>query len=79
MRISMPFKKGQKSFADIRAERAALRQRARAEASKCIEALAHVRDDLAASPELRAQAAIRLLDLASLEAPRRGHPERQAA
>lgn len=59
----MPFTKGQRAYPDGRKLEAAVRRAAREEARPSIVALAAVRDDAAVAPEVRAQAAMKLLDL----------------
>ena len=60
----MTFAKGRSPYPDGRKAEAQVKRAARAEGAKCVAVLASVRDDQAASPEIRAQAAIKLLTLA---------------
>lgn len=60
----MPFVKGCSPNPDGRKAEAVVKRAARAEGEKCVTALAQVRDDSTAAPEIRAQAAIQLLALA---------------
>jgi hypothetical protein len=60
----MTFRKGKSPNPDGRRIEAQLKRAARAEGPGCITALAAVRDNENAAPELRAQAALTLLDLA---------------
>ena len=60
----MAFRKGKSANPDGRKIEAQVKRAARAEGPGCIAALAAVRDNENAAPELRAQAALTLLDLA---------------
>lgn len=60
----MPFSKGRSPNPDGRKIEAQVKRAARAEGEKCVAVLAAVRDNDKAAPEIRAQAALRLLDLA---------------
>jgi hypothetical protein len=59
----MPFSKGQSPNPDGRKVEAQVKRAARAEGEKCVAVLAAVRDNDNAAPEVRAQAALKLLDL----------------
>ena len=60
----MPFEKGRSPNPDGRKVEAMVKRAARAEGERCVATLAAVRDDSSAAPDTRAQAAMRLLDLA---------------
>ena len=60
----MTFRKGQSPNPDGRKIEAQVKRAARAESPGCIVALATVRDDATAAPEVRTQAALELLALA---------------
>jgi hypothetical protein len=60
----MTFQKGKSPNPDGRKIEAQVKRAARAESPGCIAALARVRDDAAAAPEVRAQTALELLALA---------------
>ena len=59
----MAFSKGRSPNPDGRKLEAAVRRSARAEAERCIAALAQVRDDGEASPQVRLEASARILAL----------------
>lgn len=59
----MSFQKGLSPNPDGRKIEAQVKRAARAQGEKCVAALAAVRDNDGAPPEVRAQAAMRLLDL----------------
>ena len=63
MRSRMAFPKGRSPNPDGRRLEAAVRRTARAEAEKCIAALARVRDDDCAAPEVRLAASAKILAL----------------
>jgi hypothetical protein len=65
------FVKGQSSNPDGRKIEAKVKRAARAEGENCVKALATVRDDERAPPQLRAEAAFKLLDLAKWQGWRR--------
>ena len=67
----MPFSKGPSANPDGRRIEAQLKRAARAQGERCVEVLAAVRDDERAAPEVRAQAAMRLLDLGKWNGRRR--------
>jgi hypothetical protein len=69
--VTMPFSRGKSPNPDGRKIEAQVKRAARAEGEKCVEVLAAVRDDEQAAPEVRAQAAMRLLDLGKWNARRR--------
>jgi hypothetical protein len=60
----MTFRKGKSPNPSGRRIEALVKRAARAEGQGCVAALAAVRDNEAAPPEVRAQAAMRLLDIA---------------
>jgi hypothetical protein len=62
--VPMTFQKGRSPNPDGRKIEARMKRAARAEGHGCVLALASVRDDATAAPEIRAQAALRLLELA---------------
>jgi hypothetical protein len=64
VRSAMSFSKGISPNPDGRKVEAQVTRAARAEGEKCVAALAAVRDDPAAVPELRAKAVFQLLALA---------------
>lgn len=68
----MAFPKGRSPNPDGRRLEAAVRRTARAEAERCIAALARVRDDDCAAPEVRLAASAKILALG-------GYPKAQPA
>jgi hypothetical protein len=75
----MPFSKGCSSNPDGRKIEAQVKRAARAQGERCVEVLAAVRDDERATPEVRAQAAMRLLDLGKWNGRRNATPSLQVA
>lgn len=72
----MAFAKGHAANPDGRRIEAQVKRAARAEGENCVKVLAAVRDDQSAPAGVRAQAALRLLDLARWN---RHHPGGAAA
>jgi hypothetical protein len=62
--VSMTFRKGKSPNPNGRKIEAQVKRAARAEGPGCVATLAALRDNERATPEVRAQAAMRLLDIA---------------